>query len=188
MRSGSSPIQTGGIRDVCQAFPFPGGERCPDVAVHSPGGGPPRLCLPVDGVTSATANQCADRIAQALGERAVGKVVVRENDKQWYVLFHYDAKRVTLAELDQALKGSAFSIPRDKLRLFGHVMLEIKRRRGRRAETAGRSEEGEAPDDRGVEARQRDAVGDGGDALSGGPRPRPGGICQSPHQRGAIRR
>jgi hypothetical protein len=90
------------------------------------GGGPPRLCLPVDGVTAATASQCAERIAQALGDRLEGKVVVRENDKQWYVLFHYDARRVTLAELDQALNGSAFSIPRDKLRLFGHVMLEFK--------------------------------------------------------------
>jgi hypothetical protein len=89
-------------------------------------GGPPRLCLPVDGVTAATADDCAGRIANALGKRIEGKVVVRENEKQWYVLFHYDSKRVTLDELDRALQGSAFSIPRDKLRLFGHVMLEIK--------------------------------------------------------------
>jgi hypothetical protein len=90
------------------------------------GGGPPRMCLPVDGVTAATANQCADRIAQALGDRLEGKVVVRENEKQWYVLFHYDAQRVTLDEFDRAFKGSAFSIPRDKLRFFGHVMLEVQ--------------------------------------------------------------
>ena len=89
-------------------------------------GGPPRLCLPIDGVTASTANECADRIALALGKRAEGKVVLRENEKQWYVLFHFNAEQVTLAELDQALKGSRFSIPRDKLRLFGHVMLEFK--------------------------------------------------------------
>jgi hypothetical protein len=89
-------------------------------------GGPPRLCLPVDGVTAGTANDCAERIAGALGKRAEGKVVLRENDKQWYVLFHFNCEQVTLAELDQALKGSRFSIPRDKLRLFGHVMLEVK--------------------------------------------------------------
>ena len=90
------------------------------------GGGPPQLCLPIDGVTAGTVNECAGRIAEALGKRAVGKVVLRENDKQWYVLFHFNCEQVTLAELDQALKGSRFSIPRDKLRLFGHVMLEVK--------------------------------------------------------------
>jgi hypothetical protein len=89
-------------------------------------GGPPRLCLPIDGVTESTVNECADRIALALGKRAEGKVVLRENEKQWYVLFHFNAEQVTLAELDQALKGSRFSIPRDKLRFFGHVMLEFK--------------------------------------------------------------
>jgi hypothetical protein len=89
-------------------------------------GGPPRLCLPIDGVTTGTVDECAGRIADALGKRAEGKVVLRENEKQWYVLFHFNAEQVTLAELDQALKGSKFSIPRDKLRLFGHVMLEIR--------------------------------------------------------------
>jgi hypothetical protein len=32
---------------------------------------------------------------------------------------------VGLTDIDAALKGSAFSVPRDKLRLFGHVVLRI---------------------------------------------------------------
>jgi hypothetical protein len=88
-------------------------------------GGPPRLCLPVNGVTAATADACGKRLADALGERA-GKVELRESGKQWYATFHFNCEQVTLGELDAALKGSPFSIPRDNLRLFGHVVLEVK--------------------------------------------------------------
>jgi hypothetical protein len=89
-------------------------------------GGPPRLCLPVNGVTADNANVCAKRLADALGDRVVGKVELRENDKQWYAMFHFNCERVALAELDAALKGSPFSIARDNLRFFGHVMLEVR--------------------------------------------------------------
>jgi hypothetical protein len=34
-------------------------------------------------------------------------------------------KDIGLSEVESALKGSKFSVPRDRLRLFGHVVLEI---------------------------------------------------------------
>ena len=89
-------------------------------------GGPPRLCLPVSGVTAENAPACAKRLADALGDRVVGKVELRENDKQWYAMFQFNCERVTLTELDRALADSPFSVARDKLRLFGHVMLEVR--------------------------------------------------------------
>src|SRR5262245_53234204 len=88
-------------------------------------GGPPRLCLPVHGVTADTADACARRIADALGEK-VSEIEVRANGKQWYALFSADADRLTLGQLDAAFKGSPFSIPRDNLRVFGPVVLEVE--------------------------------------------------------------
>ena len=87
-------------------------------------GGLPLLCVPVDGVTADNADAFAKRLADALGKRAE-KCEMRENDKQWYAMFRFNCEHVTLNELDAALKDSPFSIPRDKLRLFGHVMLEV---------------------------------------------------------------
>src|SRR5262249_24449616 len=43
---------------------------------------------------------------------------------QQYVVFHM-AKDVSLSDVEAALKGSGFTVPRDKLRLFGHVILEV---------------------------------------------------------------
>jgi hypothetical protein len=88
-------------------------------------GGLPRLCLPVDGVTADNAGACARRLADALGSRAE-KVELRENTKQWYAMFQFNGEPVTLGELDVGLKGSPFTIPREHLRLFGHVMLEVQ--------------------------------------------------------------
>jgi hypothetical protein len=88
-------------------------------------GGLPRLCIPVDGVTAATAPDCAKRIAAALGAKAEN-VELRESSKQWYAVFNYNGGEFPLATLDAALKGSKFSVPRDTLRLFGHVALEVE--------------------------------------------------------------
>jgi hypothetical protein len=88
-------------------------------------GGLPRLCLPVDGVTTENAKDCAKLLADALGKQTE-QFEVLQNDKQWYATFRYNREPVTLSELDAALKGSPFSIPREKLHLFGHVMLEVE--------------------------------------------------------------
>jgi hypothetical protein len=87
-------------------------------------GGLPRLCLPVDGVTTDNAKDCAKLLADALGKQTE-QFEVFQNDKQWYATFRFNREPVTLSELDAALKGSPFSIPRDKLHLFGHVTLEV---------------------------------------------------------------
>lgn len=88
-------------------------------------GGLPGVCLPVDGVTAATADACAKLIGDKLGEK-VERVRMRENDKQWYVLFAMNAAEFDLDKLDAALKGSRFSIPRDRTRLFCRMALEIE--------------------------------------------------------------
>lgn len=87
-------------------------------------GGPPLLCLPIDGATAENADVCAKRIAAALGNE-VERAAMRQNDGQWYLTFHFNRERVRLSEIDAALKGSPFSVPRDKLRLFGDVILEV---------------------------------------------------------------
>jgi len=87
-------------------------------------GGPPRLCVPIDGVTAENAAQCAKLLAKSLGDE-VDHVAVRQNEKQWYATFNFNREHVSLSDIEAALKGSPFSVPRDKLWLFGHVMLEI---------------------------------------------------------------
>ncbi len=92
-------------------------------------GGPPRLCLPIDGVTADNAEMCATRLVDRLGgklwqhARPRG-VEIRQNEKQWYAMFT-PREAMKLSEIDAALKGSRFSIPRDKLRFFGHVILAV---------------------------------------------------------------
>jgi hypothetical protein len=81
--------------------------------------------VPVGGVTAENSGACARRLADALGSRAQ-KVELRENGKQWYAMFQFNCEHVTLGELDAALKESPFTIPRDHLRLFGHVVLEVE--------------------------------------------------------------
>lgn len=88
-------------------------------------GGLPRVCLPIDGVAADNAAACAKLINTALGGKAE-KVVLRENDKQWYALFAVNTDEVDLGKLDAALKGGRFSIPRDNLRFFGRVVLEVE--------------------------------------------------------------
>ena len=45
---------------------------------------------------------------------------------EWYVLFSLNGDQLALDKLDAAFKGSPFSIPRDNLRLFGEVVLEVE--------------------------------------------------------------
>jgi len=96
-------------------------------------GGPAWLCLPVDGVTSDNAKACAALVSVKLADKLFPPteqfrgINVLEHQDQWYLTF-YMGKDVRLREVDAALKGSNFSVPRDKLRLFGHTILEIDAR------------------------------------------------------------
>lgn len=87
-------------------------------------GGPPGLCLPIDGATADNADACAKRITAALG-KDVERATMKHNDGQWFVMFHFTRDQVRLADIDAALKGSPFSVSREKLRLFGDVIVEI---------------------------------------------------------------
>jgi hypothetical protein len=91
-------------------------------------GGPPWLCLPIDGVTEKTSPACAELLTAKLqdklwkdGNLSV-KVVAYEGE--WYATFSMGTE-VTLGEVEAALKGSNFAVARKSLRLFGHVILEI---------------------------------------------------------------
>ena len=93
-------------------------------------GGPPRLCLPVEGVTEGNADACAKLLADALGDklwshpgRPAG-VQIHRDGREAYATCDLE-KPVALSDVEAVLKGSKFSVPRDKLHLFGHVTLEI---------------------------------------------------------------
>lgn len=92
-------------------------------------GGPPMLCIPIDGVTPGNAELCAKRLDTALGARVwryAGRpeLQMQQSGEQWYAVLHLK-QDVALSEIEAALKGSVFSVPRDRLRLFGQVTLVI---------------------------------------------------------------
>jgi hypothetical protein len=91
-------------------------------------GGPPRLCLPIAGVTADNASACAKLIRDGLGDKRGlrAPVEVRRHEGQAYVVFPFNVERLKLSNVEAALEGSAFSIPREKLRVFGLVTLEIE--------------------------------------------------------------
>lgn len=94
-------------------------------------GGPPLLCLPVDGVTAGKAGPAAElltaRLEQFVWPHAEPKVQLQQHANQWYLTFPM-GENVRLADVETALRGSGFAIPRDKLRFFGHAILEIEPR------------------------------------------------------------
>jgi hypothetical protein len=90
-------------------------------------GGPPRLCLPIDGVTDANSQACADLLASRLGDkiwRHDTEIQFRKYGNQMYVAF-FMGKEIALSDIEAGLKGTNVSVPRDKLRFFGHVVLKI---------------------------------------------------------------
>lgn len=100
-------------------------------AIDAQAGGWPRLFLPLDGVTAGNAEDCRQLFNERLGLRLTpSKVrrnvveVVQRND-QWYVAM-YVMKNVSLSQVEEALKGSEYTLERDKLRLFGHAYLIVQ--------------------------------------------------------------
>ncbi len=93
-------------------------------------GGPPMLCLPVDGVTAENVDECTKLLAAKLenklfpGNEDFRPIEIRQFGKQWYLTFYF-LEDVALSDVESALEGSSFSIPRDRLHFFGHVVLEI---------------------------------------------------------------
>lgn len=86
-------------------------------------GGPPRLCLPINHVTAENADACAKLLSQYLGER-VSHVAMQQHGGAWYAEIQLQ-QDVNLKSVHTALKGSVFSVPRDKISLFGPATLQI---------------------------------------------------------------
>jgi hypothetical protein len=93
-------------------------------------GGPPLLRLPIDGVTSKGAQECIKRLDAELGNKiwrgdnqSQGVRIVSTSGQQY--LSFYMQSDIRLSDLNAALKGTACSIPSERIRFFGHLMLEI---------------------------------------------------------------
>jgi hypothetical protein len=93
-------------------------------------GGPPMLCLPIDGVSAENADECTKLVAAKLenkvfpGNKDFRPIEIRQFGKQWYLTFYF-VEDVALSDVEAALQGSSFSIPRDRLHFFGHIVLDI---------------------------------------------------------------
>ena len=96
-------------------------------------GGPAWLCLPIDGITADNERSCAALLTTKLDDKLSPyrpkerEVKLKQHKGQWYLMF-FMGKDVALSEVEAALKGSGFSVPRDRLHLFGHVILDIDAR------------------------------------------------------------
>jgi hypothetical protein len=95
-------------------------------------GGPPWLCLPLEGVAAENAGACGELLTSKLGDKvwhypgSERGVRVLEYEGQWYAAF-YIGEHVGLHDVESGLMGSEFSVPRNKLRLFGHAILAIEK-------------------------------------------------------------
>jgi hypothetical protein len=93
-------------------------------------GGPPWLCLPIDGVTADNQSACTALISAKLEHKLWPKsesfrsAEIHRDGDQSYLTF-YMKEDIGLAEIEAAFQGSEFAIPRDRIRLFGHAVLDI---------------------------------------------------------------
>jgi hypothetical protein len=103
-------------------------------ALMTPGralaGGPPWLTVPIDGVTGENARACSELLGSKLASNQMARgqdsdgVKAYQRDGQWYMAFYF-GEDVRLSEIEAALKGSSFSVPRDRIHMFGHVIVEL---------------------------------------------------------------
>jgi hypothetical protein len=93
-------------------------------------GGPPWLCLPIDGVNAENAQEAADLLASKLADKIWQSsdeqqpVKIRQHEQQWYLTF-YMGNDIKLSDVRIALLGSKFDVASNRLHLFGHVDLLI---------------------------------------------------------------
>lgn len=93
-------------------------------------GGPPFLCLPVDGVTSENSQAGTELLDSRLEKlmwkhsRELQKARIVQRNGQAYLTF-YMGSDVRLSDIQAALDKTGYGVPRDRLRLFGHAILEI---------------------------------------------------------------
>jgi hypothetical protein len=95
-------------------------------------GGPPWLCLPIDGLTADNSKATNDLLTAKLKDKLYSPDVFRgvailQHAKQPYATI-FIKEDIGLRDIEAALKGSGVSVPRDRLHLFGHTILEIDSR------------------------------------------------------------
>jgi hypothetical protein len=95
-------------------------------------GGPPFLCLPVDGVTHESAPGIArflstklDKFIWPNGPEQQRGVQILKRKGQWYLAF-YLGDDIRMSDVKTALEERRCSLPLNRLRLFGHVILEVE--------------------------------------------------------------
>src|SRR5262245_35222638 len=92
-------------------------------------GGPPWLAVPIDGLKSENTKTITDLLTAKLKVKLYPPEVFRgvailENERQPYATL-FIKEDIALRDIESALKGSGVSVPRDRMHLFGHVILEI---------------------------------------------------------------
>lgn len=93
-------------------------------------GGPPFLCLPLDGVKPDNVQKGTELLNAKLRNKVwkhsdrSPAIQLVERKNQWYMTFHM-GDDIRLAEVNAALEGSKITVSGDQLHLFGHVNLEI---------------------------------------------------------------
>jgi hypothetical protein len=111
-------------------------------------GGPPMLCLPIDGVTAENGEECRQLLVAKLENKllpdqdAFRAIQLREHASQWYVTLYF-GEELGLSDVEAALEGSRFWIPRERLHLFGHLILKIDADAKSQAELLGSLKAGE---------------------------------------------
>jgi hypothetical protein len=93
-------------------------------------GGPAWVSVPIDGVTAENAKAASEELTAKLKSffpRVEGQrwgIQFPHYRDQTYLVFRIGSE-VGLSDIEKALKGTSFSVPREKLHLFGDAILEI---------------------------------------------------------------
>ena len=96
-------------------------------------GGPAWLCVPINGVTAENTKAATEQLTAKLKsffpqhEGYRWGIQFPQHRDQSYLVFRIGSE-VGLSDIEKALKGTSFSVPREKLHFFGDAILEIDTR------------------------------------------------------------
>lgn len=93
-------------------------------------GGYPRLCLPIDVLRVTSAGDDFEFPVDSLREQLQrwyghDRVKLQQDEGQWYAILTL-TDDISLRELSVVLKGSPFFVPKERLALFGMVILDLQ--------------------------------------------------------------
>jgi hypothetical protein len=92
-------------------------------------GGPPWLTVPIDGLNADNTKAVTEQLSAKLKDKLYppdvfrGVAILQNRDQSYATL--YMKEDVRLHDIETALKGTGVSVPRNRLHLFGHAILEI---------------------------------------------------------------